>query len=444
VNGIGAQLSWWWVTPFAGLLLCIAVMPLVIGEWFDKHINKGIVAFAFGAPTLVYLLMRFGTSGDNRVLTTAQDYVSFIVLLAALFTITGGIYLTGNLLGTPLTNVVFLGVGAVLASFMGTTGAAMVLIRPLLRTNSERRHTRHIFIFATFIVCNLGGLLTPLGDPPLFLGFLNGVSFSWTFRLWPQWLLANGLVLIIFFALDSFAYRKEETRATKQADLADYEPIGIKGKLNLLFLAGVIGAVLASEPLKAAGEVFHFPFLREVIMVALMALSLQVGSQEGRQLNRFTWGPIREVAIIFAGIFAAMIPALALLEARGASIGLSQPWHFFWASGGLSSFLDNAPTYLTFTAAAQGRLGIGGDIGNLMSTVVSPAAHAAPSAFLAAISCGSVFMGANSYIGNAPNFMVKTMAEEAGVNMPNFFGYMAYSGVILIPIFAIITFVFFL
>ena len=441
---IGRELSWWWVAPFVGLLLCIAILPLAAGEWFDKHRNKALVALLFGLPVVIFLITRFGRLGGEEILTTAEDYVSFIMLLATLYTIAGGIFLTGNLLGTPFTNVVFLGIGAVLASFIGTTGAAMVLIRPLLRANSERKHVTHVVVFATFVVCNLGGLLTPLGDPPLFLGFLNGVDFTWTLRLWPQWLLANGLVLIAFFVLDTYVYRKEEPPSAIKEDLADYVPLGIVGKLNILLLLGVIGTVILSAPLKHAGELIHFPFLRELIMLLLLLASLRLGPQRPRQLNEFTWGPIKEVAIIFAGIFAAMIPALALLEAKGAALGLTQPWQYFWASGGLSSFLDNAPTYLTFTATAQGYLGLGGNIGALMSTTTAAGAPAVPAAYLAAISCGSVFMGANSYIGNAPNFMVKSMAEEAGLKMPSFFGYMGYSALVLVPVFALITVIFFL
>lgn len=443
MSELGAGLSWWWITPFVGMLLAIALLPLVAGEWFDRHRSKALVALVFGVPTVVYLLTAFGATGRHEVLATAEEYVSFIILLTALYTVTGGMYLTGNLLGTPRTNTAFLALGTVLANFIGTTGAAMLLVRPLLRTNSERRHTAHIFVFAIFIVCNLGGLLTPLADPPLFLGFLNGVDFWWTMRLLPQWLLANGIVLLVFFVWDTRVYRREEPPEVKAEDLADYEPIHIKGLLNAVFLAGIIGTVLADGVLKRAEDAIHFPFVSEAVMVALIVLSLTVGSQEGRRLNRFTWGPIAEVGIVFAGIFAAMIPALALLEAHGSSIGLAVPWHYFWATGGLSSFLDNAPTYLTFTATALGHLGIDGDIGSLTATTVDPATGLAPAAFLAAISTGAVFMGAMTYIGNAPNFMVRSLAEENGVKMPSFFGYLAYSGLILLPVFALVTVLFF-
>jgi Na+/H+ antiporter NhaD/arsenite permease-like protein len=439
---LGEYLSPWLILPFAGLLLCIAVLPLATPKWFESLRNKALVAAVFGVPVVPYLVLAFDALGRHTLLTAAEDYFSFIVLLLALFAISGGIYLTGDPLGTPRNNLSFLAVGAVLANVVGTTGAAMLLVRPMLRANSERTKVRHVFVFLIFVVCNLGGLLTPLGDPPLFLGFLQGVSFTWTLRLAPQWLLANALVLAVFFVLDTYYYRREP-RSAIVADEAEYVPIRLIGKVNLLFLAGVIAAVVFSEPLASLGGSVHFGFLREVIMLAMVGLSLRYGPAEPRRLNRFAWAPIGEVAIVFAGIFATMVPALAILEARGDELGLTLPWQYFWASGALSSFLDNAPTYLTFTAAAQGFLGIP-TTGGLMSPDVMPGFAAAPAAFLAAISCGAVFMGANTYIGNAPNFMVRSIAEGHGVPMPNFFHYMAWSAAVLLPVFAIVTVVFFL
>ena len=438
---IGDALSPWLIVPFGGLLLCIAVLPLATPTWFERLRNKALVAALFGVPVLVYLALQFGASGRERILTTAEDYFAFIVLLAALFTISGGIYLTGDPLGTPRNNLTFLAVGAVLANFVGTTGAAMLLVRPLLRANSERTRSRHIFVFLIFVVCNIGGLLTPLGDPPLFLGFLQGISFFWTLRLFPQWLLATSLTLLAFWLVDTYYYRREPVSAIV-ADEAEYVPLRLLGKVNLVFLGGVLVAVLVSGPLARFGEMVHVPFMRDLVLLALIALSLRFGPAEPRRLNRFTWGPIAEVAIVFAGIFATMVPALAILEARGADLGVTAPWQFFWASGALSSFLDNAPTYLTFSALAQGLTGVT-DAAGLMGTQVVPALGVAPAAFLAAISCGSVFMGANSYIGNAPNFMVKSIAEEHGVAMPHFFHYMAWSGAVLLPIFALETVLFF-
>lgn len=455
---IGHALPIWSVLPFVGLLLCIAILPLTAHHWFEQNKNRAIVAGAFGIPVLVYLVATHGGAAGTLILHTAEEYVSFICLLAALYAISGGIYVTGNLLGTPGTNVAFFVLGAVLANFIGTTGAAMVLIRPFLRANSERKHKVHSVIFFIFIVCNCGGLLTPLGDPPLFLGFLRGVDFFWTMKLVKEWALVNGVVIAVYLLLEAKYYRQENV-TTMRADLEDYVPIGIAGKINFLFLAGVIGAVLASKPLMALGHAIHFPFVREVIMVAMIGLSLKFGPSGPRASNHFNWGPIQEVAILFAGIFAAMIPALAILQARGGELGLTQPWQFFWVTGVLSSFLDNAPTYLTFMATAQGYLS---SVSPTFAAMVASAPDAATAAahalmseallpeirmdashFLEAISCGAVMMGANSYIGNAPNFMVKSIAESSGVKMPSFFGYMLYSILVLVPCFAIVTLVFF-
>lgn len=440
---IGRQLSWWWVLPFVGMLLSIAVLPLMASRWFESHRNKAIVAIAFGVPTLSYVVLRFGELGRTQVLGTAKDYASFIVLLAALFSVTGGIHLSGSIRATPSTNTTFMIVGAVLASFIGTTGAAMLLVRPLLRANSMRKRKAHVFVFAIFIICNLGGLLTPLGDPPLFLGFLNGVDFTWTLGLWREWLFMNSVTIAAFFVLDTYAYRREPREPDRGSDAVVHERLGISGRVHVILLIGVVLTVALSAQLNAISEAVDLPFLREFVMVGLMILSLTVGSQQGRRLNQFNWSPILEVAIIFAGIFASMVPALALLEAYGSKLGLTAPWQYFWATGALSSVLDNAPTYLTFTSAAVGLLGVEGGIGGLMSTVPLGPGGASPAAFLAAISCGAVFMGANTYIGNAPNFMVKSMAEEQGVRMPSFFSYLLYSGLVLVPLFVVVSLIFF-
>jgi Na+/H+ antiporter NhaD/arsenite permease-like protein len=441
VTGLGEGLSLVWVLPFAGMVLSLAVLPLVAPRWFHHERNKALVAVAWSVPVLVLLLLVRRGTGQHALLETAEDYVAFVVLLGSLFTISGGMYLTGNLLGTPRSNVAFLAAGALLANLIGTTGAACLLIRPILRANVERRYVQHTAVFTIMIVANVGGLLTPLGDPPLFLGFLGGIDFFWTLRLLPQWLVAVGLTLAIYYVIDRRFYARE-TPVSREEDVEDYVPLGMAGKVNLLFLAGVIGAVLLSDPLHEIGAVIHFPFVREAIMVTMATLSLRVGSKEPRRWNQFTWAPIVEVAVVFAGIFATMIPALAILESRGHELGLTQPWQYFWLTGALSSFLDNAPTYLTFTSLAQGTLGVDG-LAGLMGTTVTGGAAAAPAAFLAAISCGAVFMGANSYIGNAPNFMVRSIAEHTNVRMPSFFGYMGYSAVVLLPVFAIVTLVFF-
>jgi Na+/H+ antiporter NhaD/arsenite permease-like protein len=396
------------------MLLAIAVCPLIVPHWWESNRNKAIVAAVLAAPILVMYAMR-----DTRVLAhTAEDYVSFIVLLGGLYVITGGILMTGDLEATPLTNATFLAAGAGLASFVGTTGASMLLIRPLLQTNQERRRVRHTVMFFIFLVSNVGGMLTPLGDPPLFLGYLQGVPFTWTFRLWPQWLLLSVGLLAIYVVLDTREYAREGLGSLRR-DRTQVVPLRVRGITNLVWLAGVVLAVA-----------FLGAPWRELAIVALAALSLRFTPKAIRTANGFTSHPIVEVAVIFVGIFATMIPALDLLRLRGAELGVREPWQFFWASGLLSSFLDNAPTYLTFLALGQG-LGLAREIVGV------------PESILTAISVGSVAMGANSYIGNAPNFMVKSIAEEAGVKMPSFFGYLAYAGAVLLPLFVVVTLLFF-
>lgn len=439
---LGQQLEFWNLVPFACMLLAIAILPLTCGHWFEPNRNKAIVAFVIGAPTVVYLVIRFGHLGLEMVGHTAEEYVSFLTLLFSLFTISGGIYLTGNLVATPRTNLAFLALGSVIASFIGTMGASMVLIRPLLRANSERKYSRHTVIFFIFAVSNVGGLLTPLGDPPLFLGFLRGVPFAWTLGLWLEWLVAVALVLAAYLAFELYYYRKEPLPA-RTMDVGDYVPMRIKGSINLVLLALVIVTVLFSSTWLKLGEEIHFPFVREVILIILAVLSLTIGPKGPRAANHFSWHPIVEVAVLFAGIFATMIPALALLQASGDSIGLSHPWHFFWATGALSAFLDNAPTYLAFASVAQGLVGVD-TVGALTSTAIVPGLGFSAAELLKGISCGAVMLGAMTYIGNAPNFAVRCIAERAGIKMPSFFGYMAYSVSILVPIFAIITVIFFL
>jgi Na+/H+ antiporter NhaD/arsenite permease-like protein len=403
------------VLPFVAMLLAIALGPLSVPHWWESNRNKLLVSLVLGAPVLVLYLWRApGALGHM-----ATEYVSFIILLAGLYAITGGILLRGNLVATPLTNTAFLGVGSVLASLIGTTGASMLLIRPLLQTNRERRHVTHTVIVFVFLVSNIGGMLTPLGDPPLFLGYLQGVPFTWTLRLWAPWLLMVVVLLALYVAWDTRQYAREPIAALGR-DRGAREPLRMSGGINVLWLGGV---VLAVAGLRAPA--------REIVIVALAALSLWRTPKTIRRANGFTAYPIVEVAVLFFGIFLTMIPALELLRLRGSELGVREPWQFFWASGLLSSFLDNAPTYLTFLALAQG-LGLAGEVVGV------------PHAILAAISVGAVAMGANSYIGNAPNFMVKSIAEEAGVKMPSFLGYMLYSGVILIPLFLVVTLLFFL
>jgi Na+/H+ antiporter NhaD/arsenite permease-like protein len=402
------------IVPFGAMLLAIAVLPLWTPHWWERNRNKLLVSGALGLPVLVLYLFR----KPGALLHMGEDYVSFIVLLAGLFVISGGVLLRGDLTATPLVNSAFLAVGAMLASAVGTTGASMLLIRPLLQTNRERTRRRHTVVFFIFLVSNVGGMLTPLGDPPLFLGYLEGVPFTWTLRLWPQWLVLTGALLLIYFVWDSIAYAREPLAALRR-DRAQIEPLRLRGAANAIWLAGVI---LAVAFLRAP--------LRESVIVLLAAVSLWRTPAPVRRANGFTWYPIIEVAALFLGIFLTMIPALELLRLRGGELGVRTPAQFFWAAGALSSFLDNAPTYLAFLALGQG-LGL------------APEVVGVPGTILAAISVGSVAMGANTYIGNAPNFMVKSIADEAGVKMPSFFGYMLYSGAVLIPLFGLVTLLFF-
>jgi Na+/H+ antiporter NhaD/arsenite permease-like protein len=410
---LGPSLSLWAVVPFAGLLLSIALLPLRAPHFWENHKNKALVAFLWSLPIAIFFLFQ----APHELILSMKDYSSFLLLLTALFIISGGIVLKGDLKATPEVNTLFLLIGAVLANFIGTTGASMLLIRPLLQTNSERRRTLHIPIFFIFLVSNIGGSLTPLGDPPLFMGLIKGVPFFWTLGLFPMWAVMVGGVLLIFYLLDGYHYRQEESRDLI-SDRRRVVPLHMTGTINFFWIAGVI-----------AGMFLPFP-RREGVFILMSVMSLLTTKRQCRTDNKFTYSPILEVAIIFAGIFVTMIPALLILNARGADLGITKPWHFFWATGALSSFLDNTPTYLAFFSLGQG-LGLNGDTMGI------------PTIFLRAISTGAVFMGANSYIGNGPNFMVKAIAEEYKLKMPSFFGYMAYSFAILIPLYIVVTLVFF-
>jgi Na+/H+ antiporter NhaD/arsenite permease-like protein len=424
------------VAPFLTYLLVIAAMPLFLARFWDANRNKLAVALTAAAPVAIYVIAS-SPDGAGVLVDTLRDYAAFMALLGALFVITAGIYLRGELAGTPAVNTAMLAAGAVLASAIGTTGASALLIRPLLRANAERRRTRHIVVFFIFVVANGGGLLTPLGDPPLFLGFLRGVPFSWTFRLAPAWALVSALLLASFALVERAAIRREPPRAPRTTGR---EPLRIEGGWNVVWLIGVIATVFALGT--HAGRSPIAPLVQTAGMVAFAALSLATTPRRIHEANRFSWAPILEVATVFIGIFVTMIPALAFLEVRGASLGLVRPWQFFWASGALSSVLDNAPTYLTFASLATGVVNAGGgqlsahDLGAL-------AAHPAGQPLLAAVSCGSVLMGAMTYIGNGPNFMVKAIAEQHHVRMPSFFGYLAWSCAILLPVLAITALVMF-
>jgi Na+/H+ antiporter NhaD/arsenite permease-like protein len=439
---LGAALPLWTVLPFVLLLLAIALLPLAAPHFWEHNRNRALIAAACAAPVLLYLPGAHGAVGTEALFEKGLEYASFILLLTALYVITGGIHVRGSLSGTPLVNTGMLALGAALASVIGTTGASVLLVRPLLAANAPRERKTHIFVFFIFIVSNCGGLLTPLGDPPLFLGFLKGVPFEWTLRLWKEWLLVNGSLLALFHVWDQVVLAREELQrpGAQLEEVQRHAPLGIDGAHNFAFLLGVVAVIYAAgRGLGHGGEPWPFG-MQELLMGALALLAYLSTAPAIRARNHFSFAPIHEVAILFAGIFATMAPALLILNAHARSFAIDEPWKFFWASGSLSSFLDNAPTYLTFAATACGLDGVPLE-GRYLARFLAEGPRAAE--ILAAISCGSVFMGANTYIGNGPNFMVKAIAEARGVHMPSFFGYMAYSGAILIPLFALATLLFF-
>jgi Na+/H+ antiporter NhaD/arsenite permease-like protein len=448
-----------WVAPFVGLLLCIAVLPLLrkTEHWWHKNRNKLAVALSLGLVTLAYYLFRgsgFGHGehvsepGVATVLTVLNhavlaEYIPFMSLLFSLYVISGGICVKGNIPAHPTTNVIFLAIGGLLASLIGTTGAAMLLIRPLLKTNSERKHVVHTVIFFIFIVANVGGSLLPIGDPPLFLGYLKGVPFLWTLNLWPMWLFMLVVLLLLYYAWDSIVYRREEP-SDVSLDEARVTKISIFGKRNFLFLAGVVFATGTLDPSKAFLGTGWTPFLfcRELAQGAFVLLSLILTPRGVRKENNFNYVAILEVACLFIGIFLCMQVPIEILNIKGASLGIDSPVRFFWATGILSSFLDNAPTYVVFFETAKSLpMPAAPDAALFMAL---PDGSHIKLTHLVAISLGAVFMGAVTYIGNGPNFMVKSIAEHEGVKMPSFFGYMLFSTVILMPIFAVVTFVFIL
>jgi Na+/H+ antiporter NhaD/arsenite permease-like protein len=423
------QVAPWSIAPFALLLLAIAVLPLAAPKWWHSNLHKGIVSIGLGVPAALYLLyLDFveHQQGVHELEHALIEYVEFIVMLAALYTVAGGIAIQGQLRPTPAVNGGILLLGAVLANVIGTTGASMLLIRPYLRINLVRQHRWHLPVFFIFLVSNLGGLLTPLGDPPLFLGFLKGVDFFWTLSLWPHWLFANGCVLAIFLAWDSIVYRREPN---KEAFPPRHGSIVVGGGINFLFLVGVLAAVLGQSPALLGDYRLVFPW-PAIIMSAMAILSWLCTRRSVREHNEFNWEAIIEVAIVFVGIFVTMVPALALLRADRGALGIEKPWQYFWATGVMSSILDNAPTYVAFATAAPGE-------------TIAETAHAHP-LILQAISAGAVFMGALTYIGNGPNFMVKSIAESAGYRMPSYFGYLLISTLVLGPVFVLVTWLFFL
>lgn len=462
-----------WVTPFALLLLAVAILPLIKAteHWWHHNRNKLIVALVLGLATLGYYHVRgFGTPMHDPFLETVfktcglsfdkhgpeaisapglpavagalgnamMEYLPFISLLFSLYVISGGIGVRGDIPAHPLTNTAFLAIGGVLASLIGTTGASMLLIRPLLATNSERKHVVHTVIFFIFIVSNIGGTLLPIGDPPLFLGYLRGVPFLWTLVLWKEWLFVLSVLLVIYYIWDIRAY-KTETKRDISRDESRVKKIKIVGKINFLLLAAVVfvtGTLSPGKPfLGTSWE--PFPFCRELVQMGLVLLSLRLTSERIRRENNFNYVAILEVACLFIGIFICMQVPIEILNIQGAKLGINTPAKFFWATGMLSSFLDNAPTYVVFFETANALTPVPGPC---IVTLLS--GHFIRMDHLVAVSLGAVFMGANTYIGNGPNFMVKSIAEHAKVKMPSFFGYMIYSGCILLPIFALVTWLF--
>ena len=442
----GSQLSALWAVPFAGVLLSMALIPLKAPNFWHHHFGKVTLAWSLAFIVPFAIVFGVGMAGSTLWHAAVAEYIPFIVLLTALYTVAGGIHIRGNLHGTPMLNTGLLAIGAVLASVMGTTGASMLMIRPLIRANDNRIHRAHIVVFFIFIVANAGGSLTPLGDPPLFLGFLKGVDFFWTVKhIFPETAFLLGSLLALFCAIDAWWYRREGVLPVDPTP--DTRRIGFDGRFNFLLLGCIVGLVLlsgiwkSSVVLQIQGIDIGLPGLvRDIGLLAVTAVSLKLTPALVHKANQFSWGPMQEVAKLFAGIFLTIVPVIAMLKAgvdgpfSGVVMavtrpdGTPDPAMYFWASGLLSSFLDNAPTYLVFFNTA------GGDPQLLMTTL-------APT--LAAISAGSVFMGANTYIGNAPNLMVKAIAEERGVTMPGFFGYMAWSCAVLVPLFILMTFIWF-
>ncbi len=416
----------WAMIPFVLMLLMIAVGPLLFHHWWENNNNKLIVSVVLGIPTAIWLIAE--QHSHDLIHQVVFDYIPFIILLGSLFVITGGIHLSGDIEAKPMTNLKFLAIGGVLASFMGTTGAAMLLIRPVIRTNSQRKFKVHTILFFIAIVANCGGLLTPLGDPPLFLLYLRGAPFEWFFHLLPEWAFVNGMLLIIYFFVDSYYYKKEAPEDIA-FDKTDVQPIRMKGKMNFICLLGVVASVafLNANFIPAIHDNHYLGFVREGAMLLCAGLSLAYTPKLTRKANSFTWTPILEVAFLFIGIFVTMVPALLYLKANAASFGVETPAQFYYATGGLSAFLDNAPTAVSFYQMACGL-----DMSMRECVYVAQIDEL----ILIAISLGAVFFGAMTYIGNGPNFMVKAIAEENKIPMPSFFAYMfKFSIIVLLPIF---------
>lgn len=432
--------SAWSMIPFGLMLLAIAVAPLLAEHWWESNKNKLIIALVLGVPTAVCLIV--GGMAHNLEHQLFGDYIPFIILLLALYVITGGIHLSGDIKAKPWVNTSFLGLGWLLASIMGTTGAAMLLIRPLLVTNQQRQRKVHTVLFFIALCANCGGLLTPLGDPPLFMLFLRGAEFTWFFSMWGPWLFTGVLLMAVYFALDTYYYSREPWTALS-ADAREHTPLKLQGKSNFVYLIGVVLAVafINAGSIPAMGEEnapLWMKYLREIVLLSLTFLSIYTTKKKIRyELNKFTWDPIVEVAVLFLGIFTTMTPALAYLNANASALGLDKVWQFYYTSGALSSFLDNTPTAVAFHSVASGLSA------EQMVSFGEGMMAGIPEILLMAICIGSVFFGAMTYIGNGPNFMVKAIAEECGVKMPSFFGYMfKFSLIVLLPIYILVQLIF--
>ncbi len=429
------QVELWMVIPFVVMLLTIAVAPLVAEHFWESNRNKLIFTLAISIPTIV--LLSFYGLGESILHNMLFDYIPFIMLLLALFVVTGGIHIKGDITATPTVNTFILAMGFILASFMGTTGAAMLLIRPLLQINKQRAYKVHTVLFFIALVANCGGILTPLGDPPLFLLYLRGAPFEWFSSMAPEWAVAGGLLLALYLLVDRYLYKKEPAEAHLR-DKLEQEPIHISGTRNFLYLGMIILAVLFLNrtyipAMREEGAPLYVRFLRDIVLAAIIILSLLTTKKEVRKANHFTWEPILEVAILFIGIFVTMTPTMMYLNAHAADLGLTKPWQFFYSAGTLSSFLDNAPTAVAFHTVATGLPQVAG----------AEYVAGIPEILLTAISLGAVFFGAMTYIGNGPNFMVKAIAEQEGIKMPSFFGYMVkFSLVVLLPVYVVVQLLF--
>ena len=430
------QVELWALTPFAIMLLSIAVMPLIAGKWRENNLHKLYVALALSVPTGYYLIAN--GMGENLQHQILKDYLPFIILLGALFIVTGGIRINGDIQARPRNNTLIMAIGYLLASFIGTTGAAMLLIRPLLEFNKQREYKVHTVVVFIALVANCGGILTPLGDPPLFLLYLRGAEFSWFMNMLPEWLTVGAIILTGYYFVDKYIYYHKEHIANVMADFREKSPLYIKGRINIIYLICIILTVAYVNPshlpqMGAEDAPLRESAMREIILIIIALFSILTTRRGLREANQFSWEPLIEVAVVFIGIFVTMTPALIYLNAHATSLGLQTPDQFFYGAGFLSAFLDNSPTAVAFHTVAQG-------IPHATDAVM---VAGVPQEILRAISLGAVFFGAMTYIGNGPNFMVKSIAEHNGVKMPSFFGYMfRFSLIIMLPVYIIVQLIF--